>query len=228
MSRREHLDARDVGISPVAAAALAPFLLAEEGDAHKPIRHFILSQGRKAPAYAPRRTACGLEGIEPNTYEGSEFETGITCPRCLAELSRRHDVADKRALARVRNAPVLVRKITRDVRDRLIAKGLVRINGAFVEFVPAPKKAAERAEIAYQRVTHAAHGAYGAGGWDLERWTVRSEERPEKLQHLVPAGAEYHSGFVDKEGRQHWVFLRQAPFTPDEACVLCAKKAEVA
>jgi hypothetical protein len=76
--------------------------------------------------------------------------------------------------------------------------------------------------VVYTRVRHATHGAYGASGWDLDQWDVTSPERPHvaRVGTDVPSDAEYHSGYVDREGRQHWIYIRCAPMSP-EPCPRC-------
>lgn len=74
--------------------------------------------------------------------------------------------------------------------------------------------------ITYRRAEHAAHyhPANAAKGHDLESWDVAGDlprgrygdpVRPEG----VPASAEYHSGYIDADGVQHWFFVRRAPLS---------------
>lgn len=69
----------------------------------------------------------------------------------------------------------------------------------------------------YNRIHHAAHTGIGSG-WDLERWVFVAETnaRPDD----VPPDAEYHSGFRDAAGVQHWIYVRKAPFSDGE-CSRC-------
>lgn len=80
----------------------------------------------------------------------------------------------------------------------------------------------------YSRIAHAAHYGYShpAVGHDLEQWDVASADRPEVARRGtdVPADAEYHSGYVDAAGRQHWVYVRRAPLS-GPPCVRCARRA---
>lgn len=88
--------------------------------------------------------------------------------------------------------------------------------------------------VAYVRGEHAAH-AEGGGGWDLEQWDVRGVERHEDVKSVVgkpaaqaehgdvPLDAEYHHGYRDAEGRQHWVFVRSAPLSPGR-CPRCPRE----
>ncbi len=72
----------------------------------------------------------------------------------------------------------------------------------------------------YRRAAHAAHYMYGhpKKGHDLESWDVTSPKLTKPSD--VPANAEYHHGYIDREGKQHWVFVRPAPLTPGD-CPIC-------
>jgi hypothetical protein len=75
-----------------------------------------------------------------------------------------------------------------------------------------------RLTAAYSRERHAAHtSTTPPTGWDLERWDVTSPTLPTS----PVAGAEYHCGYVDRDGVQHWIFTRRAPLS-DGTCVWCA------
>jgi hypothetical protein len=67
----------------------------------------------------------------------------------------------------------------------------------------------------YRRIPHAAHYANGSAavGHDLEEWDVTSDAKPLKSAAGIPADAEWHIGYLDKQGRQHWTFTRVAPIT---------------
>jgi len=77
--------------------------------------------------------------------------------------------------------------------------------------------------VGYNRISHAAHYMYGAGGHDLDRWVVRSIERPglAKLAELgVAADAAWHSGYVSN-GQQHWIYTAIRPLSVGVACPTC-------
>lgn len=66
-------------------------------------------------------------------------------------------------------------------------------------------------DVVYTRAKHAAHYHGLATGHDLETWTFAG---PVNVRHPeIPAGAEYHHGFL-RDGVQHWVYARRAPFSP--------------
>jgi hypothetical protein len=77
----------------------------------------------------------------------------------------------------------------------------------------------------YRRIPHAAHYAYShpAVGHDLEQWDVDTQAEPgttESARILVrhstiglPPNAEYHSGYLDRDGHQHWIYVRTSPLT---------------
>lgn len=71
----------------------------------------------------------------------------------------------------------------------------------------------------YRRAQHAAHYQGMPGkGHDLESWDVVAnfgDPRPGD----VPNNAERHHGYVDEQGRQHFVYVRTAPLTG--ACQFC-------
>jgi len=79
------------------------------------------------------------------------------------------------------------------------------------------------ASVVYKRVRHAAHYEPGAGarGHDLEQWDSVQEWRDPRPE-CVPPDTEQHSGYLDGQGRQHVLFIRTAPFTPDPLCPICA------
>ena len=82
------------------------------------------------------------------------------------------------------------------------------------------------ASVVYKRVRHAAHYEPGAGarGHDLEKWdSVQAWDDPRPA--AVPTNAERHHGYRDEQGRQHVVFVRTAPWTPDPGCQVCARRA---
>lgn len=66
------------------------------------------------------------------------------------------------------------------------------------------------------RIPHAAHTGNG-GGWDLEQIDIQSATR---FGHNLPPGFEYHSGYRDHAGNQHWLFVRCAPLSPGR-CERC-------
>ena len=74
---------------------------------------------------------------------------------------------------------------------------------------------------AYRRIPHAAHYGYNhpAVGHDLEQWDYAQASRL-PVPPDVPFSAEYHSGYVDSGGAQHWLYVRRAPLSPGE-CVWC-------
>lgn len=74
----------------------------------------------------------------------------------------------------------------------------------------------------YSRHRHAAHYEPGAGvrGHDLEQWDSVQEWRDPRPE-CVPWDATQHSGYRDEQGRQHVLFVRTAPFTPDPSCPIC-------
>ncbi len=76
--------------------------------------------------------------------------------------------------------------------------------------------------VTYARIPHAAHYAYGhpAKGHDLEQWDVKQPKRG-PVPPEVPTNAEYHSGYIDKDGAQHWLWVRTAPLSPGE-CKRCS------
>lgn len=70
----------------------------------------------------------------------------------------------------------------------------------------------------YGRERHAAHTGPGAG-WDLDRWDYAAPATL-SVPEGIPADAEYHHGYLDTEGVQHWVYYRRAPFSSGR-CVFC-------
>ena len=76
----------------------------------------------------------------------------------------------------------------------------------------------------FKRIPHAAHYGYAhpAKGHDLEQWDVTSEARPEvaRVGSGVPSDAAYLCGYLDKDGRQHWLFVRRAPLSAGP-CARC-------
>lgn len=77
----------------------------------------------------------------------------------------------------------------------------------------------------FRRAVHAAHYGHGhpAKGHDLEEWDVIHPVKPSRalLEDAgVPFDVEYHSGYIDHEGRQHWLFVRRAPLSPGK-CARC-------
>lgn len=100
-------------------------------------------------------------------------------------------------------------------RVRLAAEEAQRAHGPGVQVAPS---------VVHRRARHAAHTGNG-GGWDLDVWDVVGVRRPEEARrelwaaHL-PRDAEYHSGYLDKQGVQHWVFVRRAPLSPGR-CPTC-------
>lgn len=79
-------------------------------------------------------------------------------------------------------------------------------------------------EITYRRIPHAAHYQWAHGqGHDLELWDVVGETMSAArvaAGSAVPSDAAYSSGYVGKDGVQHWAFTRKAPMT-DGPCALC-------
>lgn len=75
----------------------------------------------------------------------------------------------------------------------------------------------------YRRIPHAAHYAYGhpAIGHDLEQWDVAQAHHMPKPTD-VPSDAEYHSGYIARDGSQHWVYTRIAPLSPG-CCSRCSR-----
>ena len=73
----------------------------------------------------------------------------------------------------------------------------------------------------YTRIPHAAHYSYGhpAVGHDLEQWDYAQPQRLPVPPDVAP-NAEYHSGYLDRQGVQHWVYVRTAPLSPGE-CPRC-------
>lgn len=77
----------------------------------------------------------------------------------------------------------------------------------------------------YRRIPHAGHYGHGKGH-DLEEWDVMSTERPEVARNGtdIPCEARYHSGYLDDQRRQHWVFTRIAPLSPGGDVATLVKK----
>ncbi len=75
--------------------------------------------------------------------------------------------------------------------------------------------------VTYRRIQHAAHYSYRhpAVGHDLEQWDVMGLSMPVHPSG-VPMGATYHSGYLDRDGQQHYVFTRIAPLSPGR-CAQC-------
>jgi hypothetical protein len=77
--------------------------------------------------------------------------------------------------------------------------------------------------ITYRRIQHAAHyeaPGQGAKGHDLEQWDAldagqikRGRSGDPVVPDGVPADAEYHCGYIDRDGRQHWLYTRRSPMT---------------
>ena len=122
MSRREHLDERDVGISSAAASALGTVL---DEEPRVFTVHFVLSKST--------RSACGIDGISPNTNVGTERSYLVSCEACKAHLADRFERTDLRALARLRAARATGLSvhfgIARDTRERLIEARLAEVRG---------------------------------------------------------------------------------------------------
>ena len=79
-------------------------------------------------------------------------------------------------------------------------------------------------KAAYKRIRHAAHTGNG-GGWDIEQWDAIDADDPggiveTKIRSDVPRDAEYHSGYVDRQGNQHWLYTRKAPLS-EGICACC-------
>ena len=86
----------------------------------------------------------------------------------------------------------------------------------------------------YRRIPHAAHYMYAETfapgspvGHDLEEWDVRDCDvgntmRPTRSAD-VPHDADYHHGYLDREGYQVWVFTRRATLSPGR-CKWCPKE----
>ncbi len=69
--------------------------------------------------------------------------------------------------------------------------------------------------VSHDLIPHAAH--YEGGGHDLARWIVRHPTQPTGTQLAiagVPVTAEYHCGYVDRDGAQHWVYVERRPMSP--------------
>lgn len=133
MRRREHLDERDVGISAAASAAIGHLL---EEPAETYTVHFVLRQSAETP-YAPRRTACGLDGVEPNTNTGTESHGLATCPSCRAEIARWHAKEDLRSLRSLAKAAKHRSKLAGPRRWRLVDAGLAEVRGDYIAITPA-------------------------------------------------------------------------------------------
>lgn len=79
-------------------------------------------------------------------------------------------------------------------------------------------------KVTYRLVKHAAH--YGdatkknGGGHDLDEWDIAAESLNQAKALVLLQGAEFHHGYVDKDGAQRWVFSRLAPFSA-ERCERC-------
>jgi hypothetical protein len=86
--------------------------------------------------------------------------------------------------------------------------------------------------VTYRRAKHAAHYDYShpAKGHDLEQWDVAGDlpHEPRTGNPIappeVPRDAEYHSGYLARDGVQHWLFVRTAPLTG--TCVRCCATAQ--
>lgn len=65
----------------------------------------------------------------------------------------------------------------------------------------------------YRRIRHAARYGRPGTGHDLEQWDVEGGVMRDGVPPRpgIPITAEYHHGYV-REGMQHWVFTRRAPF----------------
>lgn len=79
--------------------------------------------------------------------------------------------------------------------------------------------------IVKTKIHHAAHYVgHPERGHDLIQLDVTDTDwspgkpRPESA---VAIGAEYHSGYRDKDGKQHWVFNRRIPMG-EGTCERCA------
>jgi hypothetical protein len=94
---------------------------------------------------------------------------------------------------------------------------------------------------AYSRTIHAAHDYYtGAPLHDLERWDVTLANGTSAMPiysgiHAahhgtaaigVPPDAEYHSGYLDRAGRLHRIYVRRVtPASKAPDCEHCARRA---
>jgi len=81
----------------------------------------------------------------------------------------------------------------------------------------------------YTLRVHAAH--YGnstlpnGGGHDIDEWDIEAPDRPTLAEAALPVGADYHHGYRDLTGNQHWIFYRKAPFSK-ERCERCPEQKE--
>lgn len=81
--------------------------------------------------------------------------------------------------------------------------------------------------MTYRRLRHAAH-FIGGGGQDLHEYDVAgSDWRPGFgiKPSCVPPVAEYHVGYIAKDGSQHWVFMAPAPMS-EGTCDRCNRTME--
>lgn len=90
------------------------------------------------------------------------------------------------------------------------------------------------AGVTYRRIPHAAHYSYGDSrvGHDLEQWDSPDVGRhtgsgSPKRADGVPVDAQYHSGYIAKDGAQRWVFVRRAPLSEAPTCLYCTNKLRV-
>lgn len=130
MIRREHLDERDVGISSAASSALSTLF---DEPQRVFVRHFVLSK--------TTRSACGIDGIHPNTNIGTTCEDAATCGDCRARIAERQAKEDKRALQSLAKGPKLRIKLHGPRRVRLERAGLVEVRGALVLITQAGRAA---------------------------------------------------------------------------------------
>jgi hypothetical protein len=87
----------------------------------------------------------------------------------------------------------------------------------------APVQIATDPHVTYSREAHAAWCSPGdcdpKQGWDLETWDVNVGAGGTPLRLVdgvarpttVPDDAHYSHGYVDRAGRQHWLYVRRAP-----------------
>jgi len=96
------------------------------------IRHYVAPAKFNESWSAPKRSACGIDGLVDQTNAAISTESSVTCEACKTELAARHARRDRRTLQRLRTAAssggIYIREIERGARERLLALGQARID----------------------------------------------------------------------------------------------------